>query len=143
MDPTSESDREATAPPVRSTPRPSLQPMLPLPLLCLLALLLAPMGEARYLLVGNYSSADNSWSQFTDYGQWEKENPLYVGDVVSEYHQKHWAQLLQRQTGRNSGRSFVVMSLCTWKKKRKTIAHCGTRRTAGFPAKAHSCPFRF
>lgn len=48
--------------------------------LCSSALLLR-RAEGAFILVGNSTSPDNSWTNFVDYTAWMKENPLYIGDI--------------------------------------------------------------
>lgn len=45
---------------------------------------LVPLASARFINVGNGSSPDTTWTQFWDYKEWQAQNPLYEGDIVSE-----------------------------------------------------------
>lgn len=52
--------------------------------LALLGAAVAPLASARFITVGNGTSDVNTWTQFWDYKEWARENPLYVGDIVGE-----------------------------------------------------------
>ena len=53
---------------------------------CVLVLLCAAgVAQARFIVAGDKSSADNSWTENWDYTNWVTENPLYEGDVIGEH----------------------------------------------------------